>query len=273
MPDEAILLSLIFMAALLYSCVGHAGASGYTAILLLYGFAPESIRPAVFVMNICVAGITTHRFVRAGYFDWSFFWPLAVASAPFAFMGSRIKVSAQALYIILGVILFASAIRLLVELKDKEGESKKPVMSVLLLIGGALGLLAGLSGTGGGIFLTPVLIISGWRKAKEAAAISAAFILVNSIAGLVGHYLTFGVQFESLTWLWLIAALLGGIVGSEIGSRRLTPWWLKKVMAVVLITAAYHLVTTKPKTKAKEAANTKSTAITAASPKMGPLVY
>lgn len=271
--DEAILLGLIFVAALLYSCVGHAGASGYTAILLMHGFAPESIRPAVFVMNICVASVTTYRFVRAGFFDWNFFWPLAVASTPFAFLGSQFKVSAQVLYVILGFILFASALRLLIEFKEKEGESTKPVMPALLLVGGLLGLLAGLSGTGGGIFLTPVLIISGWRKAKEAAAISAAFILANSVAGLFGHAATLGVHFESVTWMWLVAALLGGVVGSEIGSRRLTPWWLKKVMAVVLIIAAYHLVTTKPKSKPKDDSSGNSTAQASPPAKVGYLIY
>ncbi len=261
------------MAAMLYSCVGHAGASGYTAILLLWGLAPESFRPAVLIMNICVASITSYRFIRAGFFDWNFLWPLAITSIPFAFWGGAIKVSSQLLFLLIGIVLIASAFRLLVDLKEKEGESKRPLKWMLLLVGGGLGLLAGLSGTGGGIFLTPVLIIAGWRKAKEAAAISAAFILVNSISGLAGNILMTGFNVSSITWPWLVAALLGGVVGSEIGSRRLTPWWLKKVMAAVLLIAAYHLITTKPKTKGKEPPLTRPMAALASPPKIGRLVY
>lgn len=273
MQQEVVLLVLIFLAALLYSCVGHAGASGYTAILLLYGFAPEAIRPPVLIMNIFVASITSYRFIRAGYFDWQFFWPLALTSIPLALLGGSYKVSAQALYILIGVILVASALRLLIDFKEKDGESEKPVLWLLLLIGGALGLVSGISGTGGGIFLTPVLIISGWRKAKEAAAISAAFILVNSIAGLAGFYASFGFEFRSIAWLWLVAAMLGGIIGSDLGSRRLTPWWLKKVMAAVLLIASYHLITTKPKAKANKPPLAKPSVSLAAPLKIGPLVY
>lgn len=273
MQHEAILLALIFTAAVLYSCVGHAGASGYTAILLLYGFAPASIRPAVLIMNIFVAMVTSYRFIRAGYFDWRFFWPLALASCPFAFWGGYLPVSPQALYILVGITLFASSLRLLFELKEVEGNSKKPVTSLLLLVGGLLGLLAGLSGTGGGIFLTPLLLFAGWRKAKEAAAISAMFILVNSISGLAGNVVNMGMQFDSITWQWIVAALAGGLVGSELGARRLTPWWLKKVMAAVLLIASFHLITTKPKTKGKEPPLTRPKAAFASPPKIGRLLY
>lgn len=273
MQQEVALLVLIFLAALLYSCVGHAGASGYTAILLLYGFAPASIRPAVLIMNILVASVTSYRFIRAGYFDWKFFWPLAIASCPFAFWGGYLPVSPQALYILIGITLFASSLRLLFDLKEVEGDSKKPVTWILLLVGGSLGLLAGLSGTGGGIFLTPVLLLAGWRKAKEAAAISAMFILVNSISGLAGNVVNMGMRFDSITWQWILAALAGGLVGSEIGARRLTPWWLKKVMAAVLLIASYHLITTKPKAKANKPPLAKPSVALAAPLKIGPLVY
>lgn len=273
MQHEAILLVLIFTAAVLYSCVGHAGASGYTAILLLYGFAPASIRPAVLIMNIFVATVTSYRFLRAGFFDWQFFWPLALASCPFAFWGGYLPVSPQALYIIIGITLFASSLRLLFDIKDVEGDSKKPVVWILILVGGSLGLLAGLSGTGGGIFLTPVLLIAGWRNAKEAAAISAMFILVNSISGLAGNVVNMGMRFDSITWQWIVAALAGGVVGSEIGARRLTPWWLKKVMAVVLLIASYHLITTKPKTKGKEPPLARPKAALAAPLKIDGLLY
>ena len=272
MQHEAILLALIFMAAMLYSCVGHAGASGYIAAMSLMGLAVETFRPAALILNIFVASVTSYRFIRAGHFDWRFFWPLALASSPFAYWGGSLQIPSRVLYITLGVVLAASAIRLVVELKETEEETKKPPNWVLLLIGGALGFLAGVSATGGGIFLTPVLILTHWRKAKGAAAISSAFIFVNSVAGLAGQ-LQQGITIDPRIGYWLVAALAGGAIGSELGARRLTPWWLKKVMAAVLLVAAIKLITTVPKTKPKDATSPKPTAASAASPKRGALVY
>src|SRR5258708_1144615 len=185
----AFLFLAIGLIAFLYSSVGHAGASGYIATMTLFGLAPMIIRPTALVLNILVATIGTFQFWRAGYFSWKLFWPFALLSIPTAYFGGHLQPSASILKILIGVVLLLSAARLLVRRSDPP-QTFPPSQPVAISLGGALRFLAGLTGTGGGIFLTPVLLFCRWAHIRQAAAVLALFICVNSIAGLVGYFTT-----------------------------------------------------------------------------------
>ena len=240
-------LILLFVAigviALLYSSVGHAGASGYIAAITLFGIAPVIIRPTALVLNILVASIGTFQFWRAGYFSWKLFWPFALLSIPAAYLGGYLQPSASVLKILIGVVLLFSAARLFVRRSDPP-QTFPPTPSVAVGVGGALGFLAGLTGTGGGIFLTPVLLFRRWAHIRQAAAVSALFILVNSIAGLVGYF-TKTRTIPSLGFILAVAAIIGGITGSHLGSRRLAVRVISLCLATVLVIAGIKLIFTR----------------------------
>src|SRR5947207_13618357 len=184
-------LILLFFAigviAFLYSSVGHAGASGYIATMTLFGIAPTAIRPTALVLNILVASIGTFQFWRAGHFSWKLFWPFALLSIPAAYLGGYLQPSASILRILIGLVLLFSAARLIFRRGDPE-ETVAPSKPTAVGVGAGLGFLSGLTGTGGGIFLTPLLLFCRWAHIRQAAAVSAVFILVNSIGGLVGYF-------------------------------------------------------------------------------------
>src|SRR5258708_1356879 len=215
-------LVLLFIAvgliAFLYSSVGHAGASGYIATMTLFGLAPTVIRPTALVLNILVASIGAFQFWRAGHFSWKLFWPFALLSIPAAYVGGYFQPSASILRILIGVVLLFFATRLLVRRSDPP-QTFPPSRPVAISAGAGLGFLAGLTGTGGGIFLTPLLLFCRWAHIRQAAAVSALFIWVNSIAGLVGYF----TKVHSVPSLGLIlapAAIIGGFVRSPFASRR-----------------------------------------------------
>jgi uncharacterized membrane protein YfcA len=243
--DFAGLAALIFVAALLYSMVGHGGASGYLAAMALYGMAPAEMKPTALVLNIIVSAIGTIQFARAGRFVWRTFWPFALTSVPLAFIGGAIVLPDPTYRRIVGVALLLAAVRLFIfAARSGEDSRRRPPIAAALPLGGAIGLLSGMTGVGGGIFLSPLLLLTKWADARTTAGVSAAFILVNSIAGLLGHsknvqhlpagLMTFG-----------IAAALGGVIGSTLGSRRLAPPAVRRMLAVVLVVAAVKLVLVK----------------------------
>ena len=240
-------LVLLFLAiaviALLYSSVGHAGASGYIATMTLFGIAPVVIRPTALLLNILVASIGTFQFWRAGYFSWKLFWPFALLSSPAAYFGGYLQPSASVLKVLIGVVLLFSAARLLVRRSDPPRTSP-PSQPVAISVGAALGFLAGLTGTGGGIFLTPALLFCRWAHIRQAAAVSALFIWVNSIAGLVGYF-TKTRSIPSLGFLLAVAAIIGGIIGSHLGSRRLAVRVISLCLTTVLVIAGIKLIFTR----------------------------
>jgi uncharacterized membrane protein YfcA len=241
--DYLLLLCLaILVVAFLYSSVGHAGASGYIAVMTLFGLAPMVIKPAALVLNILVATLTTWQFWRAGHFSWRLFWPFALLSVPFAFIGGYLNLPTHIFKILVGVVLLYSAARFLFEtVSDREPHN--PAKPIAISIGAGLGLLSGLTGTGGGIFLTPLLIFMRWAKTKTASAVSALFILVNSVSGLLGNIS--GTRQLPLFALPLVAAAVsGGAVGSYLGSRQFSPNFIKKLLAVVLTIAGFKLIFT-----------------------------
>jgi uncharacterized membrane protein YfcA len=235
----------LFVVAVLYSAVGHAGASGYIAVLTLFGYGPEVIRPVALILNVLVAAIGAVQFARAGHFSWRLFWPFAALAVPLAFVGGSVTLPTHWLKVLVGIVLLASAVKFLGR-PGPEPQLRRPPVPVALAVGGALGFLAGLTGTGGGIFLTPVLIIMRWGRTKEASAVSAMFILVNSVAGLAGLVSNAGTLtlFPPHGAWFPIVAVAGGALGASLGSRRLDPVVIKRLLAVVLVIAGLKLVFT-----------------------------
>lgn len=226
-----------FFAALLYSSVGHGGASAYLAVMGLADTAVEVMRPTALALNLPVSFIAAIRFYRAGYFRWSLFWPFALLAIPLANVGGRLSLPAQTVKIILGCVLLFSALRLTLLARLKvEQDVRRPRLPVALLCGAALGFAAGVSGTGGGIFLSPLLLLFRWATTRETAATSALFIFCNSLAGLWNH--AGGIShIPGSIGLWAGAAVAGGLIGSQLGSRRFPPPALRALLAVVLLVA------------------------------------
>jgi uncharacterized protein len=240
-------LVLLFIAvgliAFLYSSVGHAGASGYIATMTLFGLAPTVIRPTALVLNILVASIGTYEFWRAGHFSWKLFWPFALLSIPAAYVGGYLQPSASVLRILIGVVLLFSAARLVFRRGDPP-QTVTPSRPVAISAGAGLGFLSGLTGTGGGIFLTPLLLFCRWAHIRQAAAVSALFIWVNSIAGLVGYF-TKVRSIPSLGLFLAAAAIIGGTIGSHLGSRHLAVRAISLFLATVLLIAGTKLIFTR----------------------------
>lgn len=240
-PDQiAMLTGAVAIVAFLYASVGHAGASGYIAVMTLAGLAATVIRPTALALNIVVASVATWHFVRAGHFSWRLFWPFALLAVPGAYLGGQIHVPTEVFKVVVGVVLLLSAVRLLLP-SPPEVPVVPPRVTVALPVGAALGFLAGLTGTGGGIFLTPLLLLMGWAGAKQAAAVSALFILLNSAAGLAGNYASTA-HIPSLAVPLAAAALVGGAIGSFCGSRRFPHQVIRRLLGIVLLIAGAKLV-------------------------------
>ena len=238
----AILLLGITIVAFLYSSVGHAGASGYIAVMTLCGLSATFIRPTALVLNILVASVGALQFSRAGHFSWSLFWPFGLLSVPCAFAGGYLHVASPILKPWLGCVLLFSAVRLFFRYGDPP-ETNEPSRGVAIGVGAGIGFLSGLTGTGGGIFLTPLLLFCRWTYTRRAAAVSVVFILVNSIAGLVG-YLSSGRFVPRDVWVLAVAAVIAGAIGSHLGSRHFPVRTISLLLAAVLLVAAYKLIFT-----------------------------
>jgi uncharacterized membrane protein YfcA len=242
----SLLLAGVALVAFLYASVGHAGASGYIAVMSLLALAPSVIKPAALALNVLVATLAFVQFARAGHFRWALFWPFALLAPPMAFLGGWLQMPARAFQVLIGLVLLYSAAQLVFKpAASPAGEvARVPTLPLALAIGAAIGLLSGLTGTGGGIFLTPLLLLMGWAAAKQASAVSALFILVNSAAGLAG-WLGSGQPWPALPWGWmLLAAGTGGAVGATLGSRYFEPVWIKRLLAAVLVVAGIKLLAT-----------------------------
>lgn len=242
-PEHLPFLTLaILLVAFLYSCVGHAGASGYIAVMTLFSLAPAEIKPTALMLNILVASIATWQFWRAGHFSWSLFWPFALLAIPMAFVGGYLNLPTHAFKVLIGVVLLFSAARFLVR-PTADWVEETPSRPLAISIGAGLGLLSGLTGTGGGIFLTPLLLFKRWAQTKNAAAVSALFILMNSISGLLGN-LSNTRQFPVFAIALAVAAIVGGSAGSYYGSRKFDPTMIKRLLASILLIAGCKLIFT-----------------------------
>lgn len=232
----------IAAVAFLYSAVGHAGASGYIAVMTLLGFATPAIRPTALLLNIFVAILGTFHFARAGHFQWRLFWPFALLSVPASFVGGGLRLPTAALKMLLAAVLLLSAGRLVFR-KDDPSVVHAPPTPAALGIGAGVGFLSGITGTGGGIFLTPLLLFCKWATMRSAAAATVVFIFANSVSGLAG-YLWSRQVFPPFAWALAIAALLGGGVGSYLGSSTLPVRTIHLFLAGVLAIAGVKLLFT-----------------------------
>ncbi len=239
MDSLEILLPSLFVVALLYSSVGHGGASGYLAVMALCSISPVIMRPSALVLNLFVSGIAFVSFYKAGYFKWKLLWPFAITSIPASYFGAMLDINPSVYKVILGICLVIAVCRILYKIKDSEGFNSLNIFAALI-IGLLLGLISGMIGIGGGIILSPLLLVFRWASVKEASAVSALFIFLNSLSGLIGLFLK-GLDIDPNISLWVMFAILGGIVGSYLGSRKFSIAGLKYVLVLVLCFAAFKL--------------------------------
>lgn len=244
MPIDSLTLSLIpafFAGALLYASVGHGGASAYLAIMALAGLAPAEMKPVALLLNIVVASIGTYKYVRAGCFDARLLGWFALFSLPMAYLGGSLVLPDAWFKPAVGVVLLFAAWRMVSPaLARVDVQAKRAPLGGIALSGGAMGLMSGLTGVGGGIFLSPLVLLMGWASTRATSGVAAAFILLNSIAGLAGHLSHAALPNVNLT-AWALAVAAGGWIGAEIGSRRIAPIWIRRALALVLAIAGTKL--------------------------------
>jgi uncharacterized membrane protein YfcA len=242
MDVTLVLAGLFFAAAILYGMVGHAGASAYLAAMGLVGVAPEVMKPTALTLNILVSIIVTYRFSRAGFVRPMAAVPFLVGSVPAAFIGGAVVLPGNVYRPLVGAILLFAAARFGITAgRPSEEFAPRPPLPLAVVSGAVIGLLAGLTGTGGGIFLTPLLIATGWAGTRYAAGTSAIFILANSVSGLAGNIGAVG-NIPGAIPLWLVVVAAGGAIGSELGSRRLPAPWVRRGLAAVLLVAGLKLI-------------------------------
>ncbi len=232
---------LLFFVAFLYASVGHGGASGYLALMALFNVAPDVMKPTALLLNLFVAGTSFIQFYRGRHFLWKIFLPLALASVPMAFLGGLITVDAVIYKKMLGLLLLIPIARFLFFRNIPVNQLKKPGMGLSLLIGGSIGLLSGMIGIGGGILLSPIILLLKWTDQKQTAAISALFIFVNSLSGLGGQF-TKGIHFSPDMVAYVAIAFAGGLGGAYFGALRFRQDVLKYLLAFVLMMASYKLL-------------------------------
>jgi uncharacterized membrane protein YfcA len=234
---------LLFIVALLYASVGHGGASGYLALMALYGFAPEVMKPTALILNLFVSLSSFILFYKGGHFKWKIFLPFIITSIPLSFIGGAISLDAQVYKKILGVLLLIPVARFFLYPNTADKDLKAPHIGLSLLVGGTIGFLSGLIGIGGGILLSPFLLLANWTNQKQTAAISAVFIFVNSVAGLAGQ-ISKGYRADLQIVNFIAVAFVGGLIGAWMGSLRLNQHVLKITLAIVLLLASIKLLVT-----------------------------
>ena len=230
-----VLLTGLGLAAFLYASVGHGGASGYLAVMALTGVAPETMKPAALMLNVVVAGIGSWKYLRAGAFSWKVFWPFALASIPLAYVGGSIELPSQYYKPLVGLALIFAAWRMVLSARQEEVPQRELKYLPALMAGAVMGLLSGLTGVGGGIFLSPLLLLMGWARTRETSGIAALFILLNSLAGLAGHGDLSILPGNFPAWIAVVAVL--GWLGADLGSRHFRLPVIRNLLAFVLALA------------------------------------
>lgn len=234
----------MLVAAFLYASVGHGGASAYLAVMAVAGLAPAEMRPIALQLNVLVSSLATYKFYRAGHFRWPLFWPFAAVSIPAAYLGGAITLPGAAYKVLVGLVLLYAGWQLW--WSARAGEELRPARSLpvplAMAIGAVLGVLSGLTGVGGGIFLSPLLLLLGWAGTKQTSAVAAPFILVNSLAALAAGFVRNPSPPPDYAWWLMAAVLVGGWAGAEYGSRRFANPLIRQVLAVVLAIAGGKMV-------------------------------
>src|SRR4029077_3319589 len=239
--ETLIIAILFFVGAALYASVGHGGASSYLAVMGLFSLAPNVMKPTALALNILVAAVATFKFYRARLFSWRLFWPFAVMSIPAAFIGGATMLPARTYKILVGVVLLYAAVWMFRSSLRPLNKETHPPLWAALVTGAAIGFLSGLTGVGGGIFLSPLLLYMGWAETRATSGVAAPFILVNSIAGLLGHFSSVA-QLPPTIPVWGLAAVLGGWIGASYGSKRAPAPVLRQLLSLVLIVAGVKLI-------------------------------
>ncbi|NOY37775.1 MAG: sulfite exporter TauE/SafE family protein [Chlorobi bacterium] len=237
---ETSLLIAVFFIAILYASVGHGGASGYLAVMALFAMDPVMMKSSALTLNLFVAGISFYAFYKAGYFNPRLWWPFALTSVPFAFLGGTMNVNPRIYKVILGIFLIFAVFRIVFRPKGSN-EITKIHLPLALFTGAVLGIFSGMIGIGGGIILSPLILLLGWGNIKETAATSALFILVNSVAGLAG-LISQGATFSPLIPFLAGAGILGGLIGARMGSMKVSFVQLKYLLSFVLLFAGIKLI-------------------------------
>lgn len=243
MITEVLFFALLLVISFLYSSVGHGGASGYLALMALFNFTSATMRPTALLLNVLVSGIAFVQFNRKGFFKWDLFWPFAITSIPAAFIGGLIDLDEITYGKVLGMLLLLSVIRLLVTDRKQDKVESHISITAALIAGSVIGLISGTIGIGGGIILSPLIIFLNWANLKEAAAVSALFIFVNSIAGLAGVFLK-GSQFDGMMAGMMAVSFAGGMLGAFAGASKFNSAVLKYSLSIVLIIASAKLLFT-----------------------------
>jgi uncharacterized membrane protein YfcA len=242
MEQSTVLTLLIFLAAGLYASVGQAGASGYLAAMGWMGVPADVMKPAALLLNVVVSSIATTRFYQAGAINGRLLGPLVVGSLPTAFIGGAINLPSRIYHPVVGVVLLATAIRMsYAAYRRSDPVSRHVAREMAVLLGAGIGMVSGLTGTGGGIFLAPLLLMLGWATVREAAGLSSAFILVNSLAALAGNFTTVRYLPEEIG-VWTVAAAVGGLLGAEVGSRLVPVRAMQFLLALLLVVAAVKMI-------------------------------
>lgn len=241
MNIDLILAFSLFSVGFLYASVGHGGASGYLAVLSIFAIPVLEFRSMILILNMLVAGMGFIQFYRAGYFRWNLCWPFLLTSIPFAFIGSKFPIHNEYYHLLLGLALLFPVVKLLGLGPKEKKESKNINLPIALLTGVVLGFLSGLLNIGGGIFLSPLVILLAWANAKEAAAVSAIFIVLNSFSGLLGSF-SVAAPINDSMYSWFIAALAGGWIGAYFGSHKLAVPTVRYLLTGVLAIASFKLL-------------------------------
>jgi len=240
-PSALLISAAVFMAAFLFALAGHTGASAYLAIFGLAGMTTDEIKPTVLALNVFVASVAMYKFARAGHFSWRLIWPFIVTSIPFSFLGGLITLPTPVYRILVAVVLVYASFRMLFDMPSKKETSQEfPPIWLSLLLGAGIGFTGGLIGMGGGILLSPLLLLTNWAGPQMTAGTIAVFVLVNSISGLLGHW-SVSMHLPPQLPIWGAVALVGGWIGAEIGSRRLSANFLRRMLGLILLVSGLRM--------------------------------
>jgi uncharacterized membrane protein YfcA len=233
----------LFFGAILYTSVGHAGSSAYIAIMTLFNLETTVIKPTALTLNIAVSAYASWRYIRNNFFDKKLFFVLSLGAIPAAYLGGHINLPSEIYKPVVGVLLILAGFRFIFLAASRDRELKNVNYPVAIVMGSSIGFLAGLTGTGGGIFLSPLIIWLGWNYVKQASGTVAAFIFVNSVAGLLGNYKSTSSLPDSLP-LFLGAVIIGALIGTRLGISRFSSVGVKRALGAVLIIAGLKFALT-----------------------------
>lgn len=236
------IIPIIGIVAYLYASVGHGGASGYLALMAIFGFQPELLRSSALMLNVFVAGVAFFQYYRKGHLKWNIFLPFALGSIPMSYLGGSLSINPLIYKKILAVCLIFAILRLLGVFGKSNSEERPLNFAFGVVIGMILGFVSGMIGIGGGIILSPIILLFHWANMKTTAAVSALFILVNSLSGLAGLYFAGNFNPSPQIYIWVAVAVVGGLMGGYAGSHKFSNAILQKLLAFVLIFASIKLM-------------------------------